>query len=134
MPTGIPLWPRPGQPKYRAPENDRIWLGSFADEVEAAQAYDRAAVQYFREFARLNLPEEWPQERRQKIYNKYPLPPAKGPPKKPLAKTPSRKDRKRTTPKTQCKTKKATTHAEARSRSEGKDKTKSKAQGPSHQS
>jgi len=122
MPTGIPLWPRPGQPKYRPPEDDRIWPGYFPNEAQAARAYDRATVQHFREFAQLNFPEEWP------------LPPAKAPPKKPLAKTPSRKGRKRTTPKTQCKTKKATTHAEARSRSEGKDKTKSKARGPSHQS
>jgi hypothetical protein len=34
------------------------------DEVEAARAYDRKAVECFGEFARLNFPEEWPPERR----------------------------------------------------------------------
>jgi len=49
-------------------EGKAIWLGYFADEVQAARAYDRAAVEYFREFAHLNFPEEWPPERRQEIY------------------------------------------------------------------
>jgi len=91
-------------------QGERIWLGYFEDEAEAARAYDRMAVQYFREFAKLNFPQEWPPERRQEIYDKYPTPPAK--PKKPLAKTQSRKR----------KTKK--TLAKAPSRKGSKRKTK----------
>jgi len=46
----------------------RIWLGYFTDQIEAARAYDRAAVEHFREFACLNFPDEWPAERRQEVY------------------------------------------------------------------
>jgi len=84
----------------------RPHLGPFEDEAEAARAYDRMAVQYFREFAQLNFPQEWPPERRQEIYDNYPPPPAKPTTqaakrktKKPLAKTPSRKGSKRKTKK-----------------------------------
>jgi hypothetical protein len=36
----------------------RVWLGYFKSEVDAAHAYDRAAIKYHGEFARLNFPRE----------------------------------------------------------------------------
>jgi hypothetical protein len=41
-----------------------IYLGPFDSEIEAARARDRKALELFGEYARLNLPEEWPPERR----------------------------------------------------------------------
>jgi hypothetical protein len=35
-----------------------IWLGRFKSETDAARAYDRAAIKYHGEFARLNFPRE----------------------------------------------------------------------------
>ncbi len=54
-----------------------IWLGFFDDEVEAARAFDRKAVELGIVFARLNFPEEWPPERRQEVYAKHPDPAGK---------------------------------------------------------
>lgn len=42
----------------------------FAEEVEAARAYARMAIELFREYARLNLPQEWPPERRAQVHAK----------------------------------------------------------------
>lgn len=57
-------------------EGRRLTRGPFEDEAEAARAYDRLAVEYFHEFAQLNFPEEWPPERRRKVYDNHPHPPA----------------------------------------------------------
>jgi hypothetical protein len=47
------------------------WLGCFDDEVKAARAYDRKAVELFAGFAQLNFPEEWPAERRQEVHAQW---------------------------------------------------------------
>ena len=36
----------------------RMHLGYFTDKIDAARAYDAAAITYYKEFARLNFPEE----------------------------------------------------------------------------
>lgn len=48
------------------------WLGFFNEEVDAARAYDRAAVEESGEFARVNFPREWPAERRAEVYASRP--------------------------------------------------------------
>ncbi len=47
---------------------EHIWLGFCESEIEAARTYDLAAVQHFGEFANVNLPEEWPPERRRQVH------------------------------------------------------------------
>jgi HNH endonuclease/AP2 domain len=36
----------------------KIWVGRFKTEIDAARAYDAAALKYHKEFARLNFPKE----------------------------------------------------------------------------
>lgn len=69
MYKGVSFWKAGG--KWRATirfHRRNITLGCFDTEIEAARAYDRAAVELFREFAGLNFPEEWPPERREQLY------------------------------------------------------------------
>jgi hypothetical protein len=47
------------------------WLCCFTDESEAARAYDRKAVELGIVFARLNFPEEWPPQRRARVYRQH---------------------------------------------------------------
>ncbi len=46
----------------------RYFLGYFPNEVEAARARDRKAVELLGDVALVNFPEEWPAERRAEVY------------------------------------------------------------------
>jgi len=43
--------------KIRINNGKRLWLGRFTSELDAAKAYDLAAVKYHGDFARLNFPD-----------------------------------------------------------------------------
>lgn len=45
---------------YCGPRDNRSYLGQFIDEIEAALAYDRKAVEVYGEFACLNFPDRRP--------------------------------------------------------------------------
>ena len=56
--------------KYHAQicyEGEQLFLGLYTDEIEAARAHDYKAVELFGDEARLNFPEEWPEERRRAV-------------------------------------------------------------------
>jgi hypothetical protein len=50
---------------------ERFYLGYVDTELEAARAYDHMAVELFGEFAGLNLPQEWPAERRAQVHAQW---------------------------------------------------------------
>ncbi len=47
----------------------RVHVGLFADEIDAARARDRMAIMLHGQYAYLNLPEDWPEEKREALYN-----------------------------------------------------------------
>lgn len=49
---------RPWRSTITLPEGKKISLGTFKTEIEAAIAWDKAALKYFPKFARLNFPEK----------------------------------------------------------------------------
>jgi hypothetical protein len=53
-----PGYPRPWSVEIKA-NKKRIRVGSFAAEIDAAKAYDAAALIHHGQFARLNFPEEY---------------------------------------------------------------------------
>jgi hypothetical protein len=46
-----------------------IHIGYFTDEIEAARARDRKAIELHGQYAYLNFPEEWPAEKRDALHN-----------------------------------------------------------------
>ncbi len=105
--------------KYRAEisyKGERFPCGYFAGEIEAARARDYKAVELLGEEARLNLPDEWPPERRKHVHAQWLRAQAREKPKEPrprskLSKPGNRKsqigNRKSTAPQGPARKKKA---------------------------
>jgi hypothetical protein len=84
--------------KYRADvfyKGQNYFCGYFADELEAAQARDYKAVQVLGGSARLNFPEEWPPERRQRVRAQWLCAQARETAKQPRTKSKGSKHTKR---------------------------------------
>ena len=47
----------------------RVHIGLFVEEIEAARAHDRMAIELHGQFAYLNLPDEWTPEQREALYS-----------------------------------------------------------------
>jgi len=47
----------------------RVHIGLFVEEIEAARAHDRKAIELHGQYAYLNLPDEWTAEQREALYN-----------------------------------------------------------------
>ncbi len=47
------------------------FIGHYDSEIEAARAYDRAAVEQLGESARLNFPDEWPPAKRRRVHRQH---------------------------------------------------------------
>lgn len=61
--------------RIQTPDGKRMMLGSYATAEDAAKAYDRAALFYFKEFAVTNFPKEkYTEEDLQKLDQSKPLP------------------------------------------------------------
>ena len=68
---GIYYEKRPGKWHARADlDGEQFPTGLMDDEVQAARAYDRLAVELFGAFAYLNFPEDWTPERRSEAFAK----------------------------------------------------------------
>jgi len=73
-------------------EANQKFVGAFDDELDAARAYDRAAVLYLSDSARLNFPDEWPPERKAEVRAQRDVPAANPPSPEPQDKTPVQSD------------------------------------------
>jgi len=73
-------------------KGDDLHLGLFTDELAAARAHDRKAVEVFGPFARPNFPDEWPPARRKCVHAQWLR--AQARPKRSARSTPRARQRK----------------------------------------